>query len=271
MAPRRLTKMGSEPFFCAGPANLIRNIRKRALTPFLPFLLLGLLLSFPAGGDESGYAAARQVLVDEVRTQGLLDPLPGQQRIDEKVLRVLNEVPRHEFVPEPLRHEAYYNRPLPIGHGQTISQPYIVAIMTDLVKPEPDDVVLEVGTGSGYQAAVLAKLVKQVYSVEIIEALAEEVKPRLERLGYDNVSTKLGDGYFGWEEQAPFDAIVVTAAAGHVPPPLIEQLRPGGRMVIPVGGRFSVQYLLLLEKTPAGEIITQQVMGVRFVPLTGEH
>jgi len=141
--------------------------------------------------------------------------------------------------------------------------------MTDLAEPDADDVVLEVGTGSGYQAAVLAKLVEQVYSIEM--GLAEQAGTRLAQLGYDNVTTSLGDGYFGWEEHAPFDAIVVTAAASHVPPPLIAQLKPGGRMVIPVGGRFSVQYLLLLEKTGAGEVITQTITAVRFVPLTGEH
>jgi protein-L-isoaspartate(D-aspartate) O-methyltransferase len=224
-----------------------------------------------AAAQEPDYTLERAALTEEVRSQALYDPVPGHQGIDERVLEVLNRVPRHEFVPEPLRHEAYTNRPLPIGHGQTISQPYIVAVMTDLVQPKSTDVVLEVGTGSGYQAAFLAELVERVYSIEIIEPLAEQVKTRLERLGYDNITTRLGDGYYGWEEAAPFDAIVVTAAASHVPPPLIEQLKPGGRMVIPVGGRFSVQYLLLLEKMPSGEVITQQVMGVRFVPLTGEH
>lgn len=234
-------------------------------------LLLAQLLVFPAGADDSGYTLAREALVDEVRSQAMLDLLPGRRGIDEKVLQAMSEVPRHEFVPEALRHEAYFNRPVPIGHGQTISQPYIVAIMTDLVQTKPTDVVLEVGTGSGYQAAILAKLVKQVYSIEIIEPLEEQAEARLNRLGFENISTMLGDGYFGWEEHAPFDAIVVTAAASHVPPPLIAQLKPGGRMVIPVGGRFSVQYLLLLEKAVSGEVITQQVMGVRFVPLTGEH
>jgi protein-L-isoaspartate(D-aspartate) O-methyltransferase len=143
--------------------------------------------------------------------------------------------------------------------------------MTDLIDPGKDDTVLEVGTGSGYQAAVLARLVKRVYSIEIIEPLARQAGDRLARLGYDTVVTRLGDGYFGWEEHAPFDAIVVTAAASHVPPPLIEQLKPGGRMVIPVGGRFAVQYLLLLEKSATGEILTRQITAVRFVPLTGDH
>ena len=143
--------------------------------------------------------------------------------------------------------------------------------MTDLLELDDNDVVLEVGTGSGYQAAVLAELVDHVYSIEIIEALAVSARERLARLGYDNVTTKLGDGYYGWEEHAPFEAIIVTAAASHVPPPLIEQLKPGGRMVIPVGGRFMTQLLLLLEKGDDGEIVTRQIGAVRFVPLTGEH
>jgi protein-L-isoaspartate(D-aspartate) O-methyltransferase len=143
--------------------------------------------------------------------------------------------------------------------------------MTDLAEPDPGDTVLEIGTGSGYQAAIFSPLVRHVYSIEIIEPLANEARARLERLGYDNVTTKLGDGYYGWEEHAPFDAIVVTAAASHVPPPLIAQLKPGGRMVIPVGNRFLTQHLLLIEKTEGEEIVTRQIAAVRFVPLTGEH
>jgi protein-L-isoaspartate(D-aspartate) O-methyltransferase len=160
---------------------------------------------------------------------------------------------------------------LSIGYGQTISQPYIVALMTDLIAPEPDDVVLEIGTGSGYQAAVLAELVEHVYTIEIIDPLFSTATARLERLGYDNVTTRLGDGYYGWEQHGPFDAIVVTAAPTHVPPALIQQLKPGARMVIPVGGRFLTQQLLLIEKTKRGKIITRQSGAVRFVPLTGEH
>lgn len=229
------------------------------------------LFAGAAPAEDPAFAALRTALVDEVRSYGRLDPPPGKGGLDERVLAALAEVERHRFVPERLQSEAYANHPLPIGHGQTISQPYIVALMTDLMAPGPEDVVLEVGTGSGYQAAVLAKLVRQVYSIEIIEPLASTAGARLEQLGYTNVTTRLGDGYFGWQEHAPFDAIIVTAAASHVPPPLIEQLKPGGRMVIPVGGRFTVQYLLLLEKTMAGEIRTRQITAVRFVPLTGEH
>ena len=236
-------------------------------------ILTALLLLTPMGAGEAArdFAAERAALVGELRAQGRYDPPPGKTGFSGRVLDALNEVPRHEFVPKSELREAYDNHPLPIGHGQTISQPYIVALMTDLVDPEPGDVVLEIGTGSGYQAAVLAGLVEKVYSIEIIEPLADQAKARLARLGYGNVETRLGDGYFGWEEHAPFDAIVVTAAASHVPPPLIEQLKPGGRMVIPVGGRFQVQYLLLVEKAAAGEIVTRQITAVRFVPLTGKH
>ncbi len=242
-------------------------MRTGSLSP----LLIALLLFSPADVDATSYAKERAALVEEVRIWGKRDPPPGRRSFDEKVLSALNEVRRHEFVPRNARDEAYANHPLPIGHGQTISQPYIVALMTDLVEPKEDDVVLEIGTGSGYQAAVLAKLVKKVYSIEIIEPLAKSVSERLDRLGYGNVETRLGDGYYGWEEHAPFDAIVVTAAASHVPPPLIQQLKPGGRMVIPVGGRFMLQYLLLIEKNNDGEIITRQITAVRFVPLTGRH
>lgn len=231
-------------------------------------LLLGLLvLAMPAMAAED-YAALRANLVEEVRTYA---GYAGDAPFSDDVLAVLGRVERHLFVPPEQARYAYENRPLPIGHGQTISQPYIVALMTDLLELDEKDVVLEVGTGSGYQAAVLAELVDHVYSIEIVEALAVSARERLARLGYDNVTTKLGDGYYGWEEHAPFDSIIVTAAASHVPPPLIEQLKPGGRMVIPVGGRFMTQLLLLLEKGDDGEIVTRQIGAVRFVPLTGKH
>ena len=210
-------------------------------------------------------------MVDEVHFYATLARDSGEEALNEDVMRSLGTVERHEFVPARQKPFAYENRPLPIGHGQTISQPYIVALMTDLIEPSRDDVVLEIGTGSGYQAAILANIVKHVYSIEIIEALADEATVRLGRLGYNNVTTKLGDGYYGWEEYAPFDAIVVTAAGSHVPPSLIQQLRPGGRMIIPVGGRFMTQQLLLLEKTDDEEVITRQIAAVRFVPLTRER
>jgi len=234
----------------------------RALLPAL------LLIAVAAGADEADYAALRAGLVDEVRTYA---GYAGDAPFSDAVLATLGRVERHRFVPPAQARHAYENRPLPIGHGQTISQPYIVALMTDLVEPAAGDVVLEVGTGSGYQAAVLAELVNHVYTIEIVEALATSAGERLGRLGYDNVTTRLGDGYYGWEEHAPFDAIIVTAAASHVPPPLIEQLKPGGRMVIPVGAQFMTQLLLLLEKDADGKIVTRQIGAVRFVPLTGEH
>jgi len=229
------------------------------------------LLTFTVNADDADYAIARAAMVDEVRTYATLARDTGEEVLNEDVMQVMGTVERHEFVPTRQKPFAYENRPLPIAYGQTISQPYIVAIMTDLIEPDRDDIVLEIGTGSGYQAAILSKLVDHVYSIEIIEALADEASARLARLRYDNVTTKLGDGYYGWEEHAPFDAIVVTAAASHVPPPLVRQLRPGGRMIIPVGGQFMTQQLLLLEKTDDGTIITRQIAAVRFVPLTGEH
>jgi len=230
-------------------------------------LLVLLVLAMPAMAAED-YAALRANLVEEVRTYA---GYAGDAPFSDDVLAVLGRVERHLFVPPEQARYAYENRPLPIGHGQTISQPYIVALMTDLLELDEKDVVLEVGTGSGYQAAVLAELVDHVYSIEIVEALAVSARERLARLGYDNVTTKLGDGYYGWKDHAPFDSIIVTAAASHVPPPLIEQLKPGGRMVIPVGGRFMTQLLLLLEKGDDGEVVTRQIGAVRFVPLTGKH
>jgi protein-L-isoaspartate(D-aspartate) O-methyltransferase len=230
-----------------------------------------LLLTVALLADDEIYAERRAALVKELQHYSRLSLDPDEVRFSDKVLEALNTVPRHRMVPAREVPFAYENRPLPIGHGQTISQPYIVALMTELIEPDADDIVLEVGTGSGYQAAVLSGLVRHVYSIEIIEPLADEAGKKLAALGYDNVTVRLGDGYFGWQEYAPFDAIVVTAAASHVPPPLIEQLKPGGFMVIPVGGRWMVQQLLLIEKTADGEIITRQQGAVRFVPLTGEH
>jgi protein-L-isoaspartate(D-aspartate) O-methyltransferase len=195
----------------------------------------------------------------------------GQATLEPRVLSAIATVPRHEFVPTALRSLAYQNRPLPIGHGQTISQPYIVAIMTELLKVNSQSRVLEIGTGSGYQAAILAELVNEVYSIEIIKPLAEQATTRLARLGYINVKTMHGDGYYGWEQYAPFDAIIVTAAASHIPPPLIKQLKVGGRMIIPVGSRFMAQELLLVKKDEGEKITTRQILPVRFVPLTGKH
>jgi len=195
----------------------------------------------------------------------------GQRTFDKTVMGILAQVPRHEFVPEGLRGMAYSNRPLPIGHGQTISQPYIVALMTDLLRITPGANVLEVGTGSGYQAAVLAELSARVFTIEIIEPLGQLAQKRLARLGYGNITVRIGDGYYGWEEYAPFDAILITAAASHVPPPLVRQLKPGGRMIIPVGPRFLVQFLTIVDKHLDGRVTMREILPVQFVPLTGIH
>ena len=201
-----------------------------------------LLVASPAvskGADDDPFAEARADMVRAVAetTEETAEWL-GKTALAPKVMEAMGRVPRHLFVPPDLEDMGYLNRPLPIGYGQTISQPYIVALMTDLLEPEPGDVAFELGTGSSYQAAVLAELVAEVYTVEIVPPLAESAAERLEMLGYDNVTVRAGDGYFGWPERAPFDIIVVTAAASHVPPPLIAQLKPGGRMVIPVGSPF---------------------------------
>ncbi len=195
----------------------------------------------------------------------------GRQALNARVMTAMGTVPRHEFVPSTAQSSAYENRPLPIGHGQTISQPYIVALMTDMVDPQVRDTVLEIGTGSGYQAAILSELVEKVYSIEIVEALGRSASKRLQRLGYDNVETRIGDGYYGWPEHGPFDAIVVTAASSHIPPPLVQQIKPGGVMLIPVGSQFQVQQLTLVRKDDNGNVTTRQVLPVRFVPLTGRH
>jgi protein-L-isoaspartate(D-aspartate) O-methyltransferase len=191
--------------------------------------------------------------------------------LDERVMEAMAAVPREAFVPEGLVYRAFHNGPLPIGHGQTISQPFIVALMTDLLDTEPDDTILEVGTGSGYQAAILGRLVKQVYSLEIIPELAAEAALRLEALGCANVKVRCTDGYAGLPEHAPYDGIIVTAAAPHVPPDLVEQLKPGARLVIPVGRQGWSQDLRVLEKREDGGISEWDVLSVAFVPLTGAH
>jgi protein-L-isoaspartate(D-aspartate) O-methyltransferase len=235
-------------------------------------LTTALLLGLAQNAYADRYATQRAGMVQLI-LQDVIDTSRyiGKERLDPAVMSVMGRVPRHEFVPEPERARAYANQPLPIGHGQTISQPYIVALMTDLLELNTTDQVLEVGTGSGYQAAVLAELTRAVYTIEIIEPLGQAATARLARLGYANIHGRVGDGYYGWKKQAPFDAIIVTAAASHVPPPLLKQLRPGGKMIIPVGSRFMVQDLLLIQKSPAGEFAVRQILPVRFVPLTGEH
>ncbi len=187
---------------------------------------------------------------------------------DKRVLTAMETVPRHLFIPEGYRSYSYYDQPVPVGFGQTISQPYIVALMTELLHVDSEDTVLEVGTGSGYQAAILSLLVKRVYTIEILEALGKTAAERLRALGYTNVEARVSDGYHGWPEHAPFDAIIVTAAAEHIPQPLIDQLKPGGRMIIPVGGVYEIQDLKLLTKDKSSNVIQESLIPVRFVPLT---
>jgi len=193
--------------------------------------------------------------------------LAARDITDERVLAAMRKVPRHRFVPPQEERYAYADTPLPIGEGQTISQPYIVALMTQLARPAPTDRALEIGTGSGYQAAVLAELVDHVYTIELEPTLAERARRVLTELGYENVTARAGDGYAGWPEHAPFDIIIVTAAPDHVPQPLIEQLKPGGRMVVPVGPVGASQRLRLIEKDSSGKIKTRDLSPVRFVPL----
>ncbi len=233
--------------------------------------LLGLVLAPPTGAVDD-YAPARRQMIAEISSLARRTAEEtGRPALDPRVLAAMGAVPRHRFVPSGEIRNAYENRPLPIGHGQTISQPYIVALMTDLLNVKPDHVVLEIGTGSGYQAAILAELARTVCTIEIIEPLAREADERLRMLGYGRVRTRIGDGYYGWDECGPFDGIIVTAAASHVPQPLVRQLKPGGRMVIPVGAPFLAQHLMLVEKGDDGSVRTRQLLPVAFVPLTGRH
>lgn len=204
------------------------------------------------------YEREREAMVGLIEAYGVRDAATRA---------AMRAVPRHEFVPEEHVRRAYGDHPLPIGYGQTISQPYIVAFMTEILNPTPGMKVLEVGTGSGYQAAVLAEIGCEVYTVEIFAALATSARQRLERLGYGNVTARHADGHYGWVEEAPFDAVIVTAAAGHIPPALVEQLRPGGRMVIPVGSVYGVQNLILVEKHSEDDVRTRNLLPVRFVPM----
>jgi protein-L-isoaspartate(D-aspartate) O-methyltransferase len=241
----------------------------------MPLRTLGFLATFlatavPESADaQDGFAARRMAMVAEIaaiaRATGYET---GRPVFGERVMAAMGRVQRHLLVPDSQVPYAYENRPLPIGHGQTISQPYIVALMTDLMDPKPTDVVLEVGTGSGYQAAVLAELVAKVYTIEIVEPVGKRAAEGLAKLGYKNVLTRIGDGYNGWPEAAPFDSIMVTAAAPSIPKPLVDQLKPGGRLVIPVGGQWEVQELLVIEKKADGATTTRRTIPVRFVPLT---
>jgi protein-L-isoaspartate(D-aspartate) O-methyltransferase len=219
--------------------------------------------------DDAAYADARRRMVQQIDARMReTAAATGRDALSPAVRRALLRVERHRLVPPELAAQAYDDHPLPIGHGQTISQPFIVALMTELLEPRPNDVVLEVGTGSGYQAAVLAECVARVHTIEIVAPLGERAKSLLAQLGYRNVEVRIGDGYQGWPQAAPFDAIVVTAAPDHVPQPLIDQLKPGGRMVIPVGSQVAGQDLLLITKSADGRTVSRRMLPVRFVPLT---
>jgi protein-L-isoaspartate(D-aspartate) O-methyltransferase len=231
------------------------------------------MLAVPAaayGVQDDGRAAERERMVLEVANLVATSGARDGRQLGRPVLDALRRVPRHLFVPEEVRREAYRDRPLPIGHEATISAPSIVALMTQLLDVAPGHRVLEIGTGSGYQAAVLSGLVREVYSIEIVEPLARSAADRLRTLGYSNVTVRAGDGYAGWREHAPFDRIIVTAAAPHVPQPLVDQLRPGGRMVIPVG-RGESEQLMLIEKDRRGRVSRRAILPVRFVPLVRDR
>ena len=236
----------------------------------LSVLLLALAPSVAWAQDSR--AAERRQMIEEIAADARRTAAEtGRPAFAGPVIAAIAKVPRHRFVPPDQARAAYQNRPLPIGYGQTISQPYIVALMTDLLNVGPRHTVLEIGTGSGYQAAILAELAQTVCTIEIIEPLAKRAEERLRDQGYAAVRTRVGDGYYGWEECGPFDSIIVTAAAGQIPPPLIRQLKPGGRMVIPVGAPFMAQHLMVVDKKQDGTIVTRQVLPVSFVPLTGRH
>lgn len=223
------------------------------------FLVLFPAISHPQSSDP--YARKRQVMVEK--------DIKGRGVKDKKVLEAMEKVPRHLFVDKYLRDRAYGDYPLPIGEGQTISQPYVVALMTEALELKPPDRVLEIGTGSGYQAAVLAEITKEVYTIEIRKGLAKQAEERLKALGYKDVKVKYADGYFGWKEYAPFDAIIITASANHIPPPLIKQLKEGGRLIIPLGSTVFFQTLTLVTKSK-GELDAEQLIPVAFVPMMGE-
>jgi len=274
------------PFKSTGKNILFigKNFSKLILIFILAFLLLGFTpLLVPAGQKphvalESSRESVSQKIEwphprfserEEERKRMVETALMREGITDTATLEAMRNVPRHVFVPEAQRTRAYLNIPLPIGMGQTISQPFIVGYMTQMLKLSPGDRVLEIGTGSGYQAAVLAEITPEVYSIEIIRELGQKARQRLKELGYQTIRTKIADGYYGWEEYAPFDAVIVTAAAGHLPPPLVKQLKPGGRIVIPIGSPYHTQTLMNVVKTQDGNIHTERKLPVRFVPMTG--
>jgi len=248
--------------------NPTRTSRRASRSRLVRFVCLA-LIGVSAFGD---WNPEMERLLNAIRSDARnTEPYTGQAEISAPVMDALRRVPREQFVPDQASHLAYQNHPLPIGHGQTISQPFIVALMTDLLDVDPKHRILEIGTGSGYQAAVLAELVSEVYSIEIIEELAASATTLLKQLDYTNVHVKVGDGWHGWPEQAPFDGIIVTAVAEEIPPKLVEQLAPGGRLVLPLGIPGSGQILTLVEKQADDSIVQRDVLPVQFVPLTGDH
>ncbi len=253
---------------------MLRNAFAKMWLPAVALLAmvgLSILLRCPLQNEPAVVSAAASLSGDyrKQRLSMVQTQIAARGVKDKNVLAAMRKVPRHEFVPARSRREAYCDWPLPIGHGQTISQPYIVAMMTELLKPKSTDRILEIGSGSGYQAAVLAEIVKEVRTIEIIKALGKSAKKILAQKYPKKVKVKVADGYYGWDEGAPYDAIIVTCAANNIPPPLIKQLKEGGRMVIPVGSPFYTQNLILVEKRKGGDIITRNVLPVAFVPMTG--
>jgi protein-L-isoaspartate(D-aspartate) O-methyltransferase len=233
---------------------------KKILLPFLILNAFPALLTAQVLADSPKYQKAReQMVLLQLRLRGISD---------KNVLNAMNQVPRHNFVPEELVSQAYADHPLPIGEGQTISQPYIVALMTETLKLKGDERILEIGTGSGYQAAILAKVAKEVYTIEIKEQLYKKASNHLRSMGFSEIKTRHGDGYFGWPEAAPFDCIIITASIDHIPPPLLTQLKNGGRLILPLGNPFSYQYLSLVTKNN-DQYTVKQITGVLFVPMTG--
>jgi protein-L-isoaspartate(D-aspartate) O-methyltransferase len=263
--------MTSDNPFRTGSIEMAKGIIIICMTCALMFQATALVISFFPGNvraeetKNDHFLSLRKAMVKDQ----ISEPPDYRKPIrDEAVLKAMLAVPRHLFVKPQDVSRAYGDFPLPIGYGQTISQPYVVAFMTALLEPNPEMKVLEVGTGSGYQAAILSLLVKEVYTVEIISALLQQASSRMKQLNYRNVNMKVADGYYGWPEQAPFDRIIVTAAATFVPPPLLKQLRAGGKMCIPVGGQYTTQYITLVEKSAIGKIAMKKILPVQFVPMT---
>jgi len=255
----------------------MKKVKKKKLSKnkkiiiFLIIILIVFILTIKSTKNniENNNIDSETDIYSQLRNHMVDNQLKTREITAEKVLRVMGNIERHNFVPELLKTRAYDDNPLPIGYGQTISQPYIVALMTQSLEVNKNDKVLEIGTGSGYQAAVLSGLVDKVYTIEIINELANNAETRLNNLGYNNVKVKNADGYSGWEEFAPFDAIIVTAAANHIPPPLLQQLKEGGKLIIPLGNTLTFQTLTIVTKNE-DELETEFITGVRFVPLTGK-